>query len=93
MIPGNSAAIIWGTNVSLNFDQDGHLITVTFGLHSVITADIKSPTGVKVFLQCCFPLGKLHIYFSIFRFFGTYIYVHRKELFLHKLFKARQTDQ
>ena len=38
-------------------------ITATCSLHSGIPVDIDSPTGVKGFLSCCFPLGTLDIYF------------------------------
>ena len=54
---------MWDTNVSLDFGQDGHLITATFSLHSAIPVDINSTTAVKGFLSCCFPLGTLDIYF------------------------------
>ena len=63
IIPGSRVVIMWDSNVSVNFGQDGHLITVTFGLHSAIPVDTNCPTGVKGFLSCFFPLGTLDIYF------------------------------
>ena len=67
IIPGSRVVIMWDTNVSVDFGQDGHLITATFSLHSAIPVDINSATAVKGFLSCCFPLGTLDIYFQIYQ--------------------------
>ena len=72
IIPGIRVVVTWNTNVSVNFGQDGHLMTVTFGLHSAIQLTSTHPLVWRVFFPVVSTRHSPYLFF-IFRFIKMYV--------------------